>query len=162
MINKSILSIVLAFSLSGCSALFIHQDENHTAYNKKSDYVGGYYFGYKVNGVNNIQIFDDTTTTYLQLPSGIIVNNVWMYEGDQKYEELFDYKEYSVQIPKVSMRVVVLTNYGLFVAERNQNIPYVSTNKKLEELIIMTKIKELMSEISIIKNRIVQRLELLK
>lgn len=153
-----ILAVAIAFLMSGCS-VGLTKEPDVTVSNKKMDYVGGYYFGYHVNGVKGMQVFDDHSTTYLQIPGDVVVEKVWTYQNDYRHEELFDFKDHSIRVPKVSMKIVVLTNKGLFIAERKENISYQESNKVLHNALIMQQINHLLNELKSIKSRIAQRME---
>jgi uncharacterized protein YceK len=159
---RTILVILSVAVLSGCSLVVTKYDDNAPAANKESQTVGGYYFGYLINGAKGIQIFDDRSTTYLQLPPNTYVDSVWMYDGSDKLPQFYDVEGSLIKIPRVSMKVVVLTNSGLFVAQRQSPLPEKSVNKKLRDEILLSKIRELLAEINMIKARMVARLERLK
>lgn len=150
---------LMIMSLSGCSWISIKFSDEKTVANKQSDTVSGYYFGYSVNGVPGVQIFDDKQTTYLQLPASVLVDRVWMYVDGQKEDQFYDVEDYLIKIPRVSMKTMVLTNKGLFVAERRSSLPANGTNKVLLNQLLMAQLKSLIAEAMAIKERLASHLE---
>jgi hypothetical protein len=146
-------------SLSGCSWLNVKFSDDKPAANKQSDTVGGYYFGYTVNGVSGVQIFDDKQTTYLQLPNGVVIERIWMFVDGLKEEQFFDIENYLVKVPRTSMKSMVLTNRGLFVAERRASLPVNHINQALLNQLLMTQLKSLIAEAMSIKARLASNLE---
>lgn len=156
---RTIFLLLMLMALSGCSWINIKFTEDKPEANKLSDTVGGYYFGYSVNGVHGIQIFDDKQTTYLQVPDGVLVERVWMIVDGRKDDQYFDVENYLIKIPRTSMKTMVLTNRGLFVAERRSSLPVNGTNQVLLNQLLMAQLKALIAEANAIKARLTANLE---
>jgi hypothetical protein len=90
----------------------------------------------------------------LQLPNGVVIERIWMFVDGLKEEQFFDIENYLVKVPRTSMKSMVLTNRGLFVAERRASLPVNHINQALLNQLLMVQLKALIAEATAIKARL--------
>lgn len=155
-IVKFFLVLFVFLIASGCSIVLKPDDFSQ---NKKTDKIGQYYFGYKVGGINGLQVFDDSENTFINIPVGLDVESVWVYKGDLKTSVSFEKFNHSIKIPYVSNKLVVQTVKGFFVADRDIKLNDLSVNNSLKNKLLLDKLSILMAEAEIIKKRLLLKLE---